>query len=139
MTKNQILVTPQGNGKVTKAFAKQASIFGTTEFKQWREFLSEFPNAKMIIKTPKKNSNRKTYSNMTYENMRNYISVQENAEELAKEFEKNLVLSKMQTNPYLFMIAWFEQKFENYDDYKKHFQKQKEENKKLKLAVKRPA
>ena len=62
MTKNQILVTPQGNGKVTKAFAKQASIFGTTEFKQWREFLSEFPNAKMIIKTPKKNSNRKTYS-----------------------------------------------------------------------------
>ena len=93
----------------------------------------------MIIKTPKKNSNRKTYSNMTYENMRNYISVQENAEELAKEFEKNLVLSKMQTNPYLFMIAWFEQKFENYDDYKKHFQKQKEENKKLKLAVKRPA
>ena len=50
MTKNQILVTPQGNGKVTKAFAKQARIFGTTEFKQWREFLSEFPNAKMIIK-----------------------------------------------------------------------------------------
>ena len=36
--------------QVTKAFMKQASIFGTDEFKLWRESKKEFPSAKMVTK-----------------------------------------------------------------------------------------
>ena len=42
---------------VTKAFQKNASIFGTDEFKLWREYKAMFPDAKMTTKTIKKNPN----------------------------------------------------------------------------------
>ena len=76
----------------------------------------------MVTKTIKKNPNKKTFLNLTYENMRGYILEQENADELIAEFEKQLALSKIQTSPYRFMVAWFEQKFENYDNYKEYFE-----------------
>lgn len=118
----EIKITNEKNGMVTKAFAKQAVIFGTPEYKAWKEFSKEFPNAKMVTKTIKKNPDKKTFLNLTYENMRGYIAEQENSEELIIEFDRQLVLSKIQTSPYRFMVAWFEQKFENYDSYKQYFE-----------------
>lgn len=137
MKKNQIVVLENGNGLVTKAFKKQANIFGTSENKLWREFLKAYPNAKMETKTIKKNPDKKTFLNLTYEHMKGYIAEQENAKELIKEFEKQLALSKIQTSPYRFVVAWFEQKFEKYDSYKQYFEnlkKQAEAKAKLKIV-----
>ena len=137
MKKNQIVVLENGNGLVTKAFEKQARIFGTNENKLWREFLKAYPNAKMETKNIKKNPEKKSFLNLTYENMKCYIAEQKNAEELMKEFEKQLALSKIQTSPYRFVVAWFEQKFENYDSYKQYFEnlkKQAEAKAKLKIV-----
>ena len=137
MKKNQIVVLENGNGLVTKAFEKQARIFGTNENKLWREFLKAYPNAKMETKNIKKNPEKKSFLNLTYENMKGYIAEQKNAEELMKEFEKQLALSKIQTSPYRFVVAWFEQKFENYDSYKQYFEnlkKQAEAKAKLKIV-----
>ena len=133
----EIKITNENNGMVTKAFAKRAIIFGTPEYKAWKEFLNEYPNAKMVTKTIKKNPEKKSFLNLTYENMKGYIAEQENAEELIKEFEKQLALSKIQTSPYRFVVAWFEQKFENYDSYKQYFEnlkKQAEAKAKLKIV-----
>ena len=41
MKKNQIVVLENGNGLVTKAFAKQARIFGTPEYKLWKQFIAD--------------------------------------------------------------------------------------------------
>ena len=133
----EIKITNENNGMVTKAFAKRAIIFGTPEYKAWKEFLNEYPNAKMVTKTIKKNPEKKSFLNLTYENMKGYIAEQENTEELIKEFEKQLALSKIQTSPYRFVVAWFEQKFENYDSYKQYFEnlkKQAEAKAKLKIV-----
>ena len=74
MNKNTIRYIDENTALVTKAFAKNAAIFGTEEFKQWREYLTYFPNAKMATKTIKKNPNKQTSTkNMTYENMATYI------------------------------------------------------------------
>lgn len=51
--------------QVTKAFEKKACIFGTEEFKLWREYKAMFPNAKMVPKSINKNPNQKTRRNMT--------------------------------------------------------------------------
>ena len=40
---------------VTKEFAKNARIFGTAEYKLWREIRQDCPNAEMVTKTIKKN------------------------------------------------------------------------------------
>ena len=78
-----------------------------------------------MTKTIKKNTNKRTATkNMTYERMAIYIREQDNAETLMIEFKKQISLSKVQTNPYRCVLAWFIQKFENYDSYKKFFEEE---------------
>ena len=50
-----------------------------------------------------------------------YIRQQKEAEKLMAEFKKQIALSKVQTNPYRCVLAWFKKQFEGYDDYKTYF------------------
>ena len=122
MKKNAPKFVDDTHVQVTKEFAKNARIFGTPEYKLWREIRKDCPEAEMVLKTIKKNPNKKNDTkNMTYERMAIYIREQKNAEVLMVEFKKQIALSKVQTNPYRCVLAWFIQKFENYDDYKNFF------------------
>ena len=108
--------------QVTKEFAKKARIFGTPEYKLWRAIKEDCNDAEMVIKSIKKNPNKKNDTkNMTYEHMAIYIRQQEDAEKLMTEFKKQIAISKVQTNPYRSVLAWFIQKFEGYDSYKSFF------------------
>ena len=108
--------------QVTKEFAKNARIFGTPEYKMWKEIRQDCEGAVMVTKTIKKNPDKKNDTkNMTYERMAIYIREQDNAETLMIEFKKQVSLSKVQNNPYRSVLAWFIQKFENYDSYKNFF------------------
>ena len=69
------------SAQVTKAFEKKACIFGTEEFKLWREYKKEFPNAQMVTKSINKNPNQKNRRNMTFDNMEAYIATQGKAED----------------------------------------------------------
>ena len=110
--------------QVTRAFAKNAMIFGTPEYKLWREIKVDCPKAEMVLKSIKKNpSKRISTKNMTYERMAMFIREQNDAEKLMAEFKKQIGLSKVQTNPYRFVLAWFMQKFVGYDEYKAYFAK----------------
>ena len=121
--KNAIRYINDNEAQVTKAFAKNASIFGTDEFKQWREYLTYFPNAKMVPKKIKANPNKMNITkNMTYENMAAFIREQEDAAEVMKEFEKQINLSKVKANPYRAVLAWFKQKYTNVNDYMDYFE-----------------
>lgn len=127
MTKNAIRYINDNEAQVTKAFAKQAVIFGTDEYKLWKAYREDFPTAKMIAKSIKKNPNKKTTKNLTYDNMRAYIKEQDNAEVKLDELEKQIRISKIQSNPYRAVLAWFEQSFTGYDSYKAYFSKLVEE------------
>lgn len=108
--------------QVTREFAKNAMIFGTPEYKLWREIKADCPDAQMVQKTIKKNPGKRTATkNMTYERMAIYIREQDNAATLMVEFKKQIAISKVQTNPYRSVLAWFIQKFEGYDGYKSFF------------------
>ena len=111
--------------RVTKEFAKNARIFGTPEYKMWKEIKRDCPEAEMVTKIIKKNPNKRTSTkNMTYEHMAIYIRQQKEAETLMAEFKKQIALSKIQTNPYRCVLAWFIQQFEGYDDYKTFFEEE---------------
>lgn len=126
MKNMKIEVINETTARVSKAFEKNAKIFGTPEYKLWREYLKEFPNATMTTKTIKKNPDKKTYRNMTYKNMELFIEAQENSEVLMKEFDKQCQMSKIQSSPYRAVLAWFCQKFEGYDNYKEFFKDEEE-------------
>ena len=108
--------------QVTKEFAKNARIFGTPEYKMWKAIKEDCEDAKMVTKDIKKNPNKHTSTkNMTYERMAIYIREQDNDVVLMAEFKKQIALSKVQTNPYRCVLAWFKQTFQNYDGYKEFF------------------
>ena len=113
--------------QVTREFAKNAMIFGTPEYKLWREIRQDCPEAEMVLKSIKKNPSKKNDTkNMTYERMAIYIREQDDAATLMVEFKKQISLSKVQTNPYRCVLAWFIQKFANYDSYKAFFAEEAE-------------
>ena len=111
---------------ITKAFKKNACIFGTEEFKMWREYKEIFKDAVMTTKSFKKNPNQKNRRNLTFKNMVGFIQTQPNAKELMEEYETIQKRSKVQASPYQYVLSWFEGKFEGYNDLKQ-FMAQKEE------------
>ena len=126
--------------QVTKAFEKKACIFGTEEFKLWREYKKECPNAQMVTKSIKKNPNQKNRRNMTYENMVAYINTypEKEAKKLMEEYETIQKRSKIQKSPYQYVLSWFEAKFEGYNDLDK-FMAEKETERKAKEAAEKEA
>lgn len=71
---------------VTKEFAKNARIFGTPEYKMWKEIRLDCPTAEMVTKTIKKNPDKKTSTkNMTYENMAIYMERSKKMYQRSKE------------------------------------------------------
>ena len=123
--KNSVCVIKYVNDStalVTKAFAKRAQIFGTPEFNLWREYKAQFPNAVMHTKSIKRKPDKKVDTrNMTYKNMAKFISTQKDAKVKLAEFEFTYMRSKVQANPYRYVLAWFIQTFEGYDGYKAFF------------------
>ena len=117
MKKNTIIILDATHAQVTKAFAKQARIFGTPEYREWRAFLAENPGTEMVTKTIKKAKDKKNDAkNRTYEKMAEYISLQKNADELMKEFEAQKKLSIVQKSPYRFVLNWFLDTFDLKED-----------------------
>lgn len=105
MNNSTIKITKNNNGLVTKVFAENAKIFGSSEFKAWREFLEVFPNAKMVVEKKNNNSNSK----LTYKNMEIYIK--DKKPELKKEFDNMRKISKIQRSPYNYVLYWFKIQF----------------------------
>lgn len=112
--------------RVTKAFAKNSCIFGTEEFKCWREYKAIYPNAKMEVRTIKKNPDKKTRRNMTYANMEAFIATLDNGKELLEKFTTIRKRSLIQKSPYQYVLDRFENTFEN-EIAMKDFMQQKEE------------
>lgn len=118
---------------VTKSFQKNAAIFGTPEFHEWRRYLEYYPDARMATrKVNTKSKDGLSTANMSYENMAAYISTQENSEAIMKEFEMEYMRSKVSSNPYRYVVAWFCKKFPKVNDYEKFFADKKAEAEKEK-------
>ena len=133
-----IIYIDDEHAQVTKAFEKKACIFGTEEFKRWREYKAMFPNAQMVTKSINKNPNQKTRRNMTFKNMEAYIATQPNAKELEEEFKTIKKRSKIQKSPYQYVLSWFEAQFEGFNDLDQ-FMAEKETERKAKEAAEKEA
>ena len=122
----KIVYVSDKEARVTKAFAKNACVFGTEEFKLWREYKAIYSEAQMVVKTIKKNPNKKTHRNMTYANMEAFIGTLDNGETLLAQFTVIRQRSLIQKSPYQYVLDWFETTFEN-EIAMKDFMEQKEE------------
>ena len=111
-----IKFTSENKAVVTKMFMKKAMIFGTDEYRLLKEFKKENPNVEVTTKNIKKNPNKQSYKNLTYTNMRKYISTLENPEVELNAFETQIKRSSICKSPYKTVMNWFINRYRNTDE-----------------------
>jgi len=120
MATNTIRFISEKEAQVSKTFAKKAVIFKTEEYHLWKEYLAEYPNAKMVTTKIKKNPNKDNpYKGLTYASMEKYINSFDNAAELLKQFNAKKKIVEAQADVasksrYSYVKALFETQFPNY-------------------------
>ena len=115
MTK--IIYLNDEHAQVSKKFAKNAKVFGSEEYIMWKEYRKDFPKAIMVVKEIKKNPDKKTNRNMTYENMKIYIIEHTNKDVMLNEFARQLKISKIKKNPYRYVLSWFDKFYPSAREY----------------------
>ena len=98
---------------LTAAFLRKASTLGTPEYKEMIELRRSLPGFQFVkAEAAKKTANKN--KNLTYQNMREYIAnsaESKKAAALLDEMKKVEGLSKIQSNPYKYVQAWFLKQF----------------------------
>ena len=106
---------------VTKAFVKEASILNTPEYKTMLNVRRDNPDYKIEVREIAKKSNKKTYRNLTVENIetfiRNSMEDKRSVEVRMVELEAVKKLSKSHPSPYAYLKKWF------LDEYGKEYNK----------------
>ena len=96
---------------ITKKFYKAAGILNSPEYKELMEARRDNPTYKVVLREIKKKADKKTYRNLTYENMKAFINAKETDEVVRKErlaqLETMKELSKVQAGPYAYVKTWF--------------------------------
>ena len=93
---------------ITKKFAQEASQIGTEAFKT----MMELRQLGMTINT--KESVQKKNTSLTYDKMKKYIALMEDAEKYQAEFEAVCAESLAMKVPYVYVSKWFKKTFPNY-------------------------
>ena len=97
---------------VSKKFYQAAKTINTNEYKTLVQLRTENPGFAIELRTIQKKEGKKSYRNLTYGNMREYIITREGEKsESLKEFEKVLNLSKVQAGQYAYVKTWFLKKY----------------------------
>ena len=99
---------------VTKTFLARASQLDTQEFDTIQNLMMILSGYKIVKRDSiKKNPNKKTYRNLTYKNMEEYIKLMDGSFAL-REFEKVKKASSIAPSPYAYVKKWF---LKNYPEY----------------------
>ena len=102
------------NSKIilTKKFYKAASILNSSEYNIMIQLRTQNPGFEIVLKEIKKKEGKKSYRNLTYANMREYIITREGEKsETVAEFDRVMALSKIQAGPYAYVKTWFLKKY----------------------------
>jgi len=102
------------NNKIilTKKFYKAASILNSPEYSTLIQLRAQNPGFEIVLKEIRKKEGKKSYRNLTYANMREYIITREGEKsETVAEFNRVIALSKVQAGPYAYVKTWFLKKY----------------------------
>lgn len=96
---------------ISESFAKKASKVGTAEYEIMLKLRKDYPTLKI-----QKEAKEKTFKQITFKTMEDFINGHRNAIELKAQFNGIRKLAKFHTMPYLFVKNWFEETFPYFKD-----------------------
>ena len=136
MNKNNHYHIDHINAKVilSKKFAKSASILNTPEYLTLLELRRNHPDYTFELREISKKEGKKSYRNLTYERMEDYIINREGKDsDVHKEFVKVKKLAQVQAGPYAYVKSWFLKKYEAV--FKKEEEDKQDSSKKPELKL----
>ena len=96
---------------ITKRFYKAASVITNPEYKQLIDIRRDNPTFKVVLREIKKKVGKRSYRNLTYDNMRAFITAREQDEATRAarlaQVGRVITLSKVQAGPYAYVKVWF--------------------------------
>ena len=98
---------------ITKAFYKKSLNPINPECAELARLMREYKGFSIELKE----TNKKTYANLTFAKMEEYIGTQANSEAMLEEFKKVKEVAKAKNQAYAAAKKWF---FENYPEYKEN-------------------
>ena len=101
---------------MSKAFEEALNNPASEEYKLFLQLRADFPGLTIIRKTRRAPKKARPTKNLTYNNMEEYMSVFENADELLAQFKVVKECSKQQPSPYKFVLDWFKKQFPKYKE-----------------------
>ena len=114
---------------VSRSTLIAAGQFGTPEFHQMMEMRQKFPGYEFKEQKIDRNPDKRTYGNLTYKVMGEFIEnheTYENVRAALKEYEAVKAISKTQRAAYAYVKKWF---LDKYGEEFKEFQKKMDEKK----------
>ena len=88
---------------VNYTFKKASEEYGTAEYDLLKNILADFPTMTIIVKSGREKKTASKFKNLTYEKMRTYISVLDNADEMNAVMDTIEAQSKSQKRVYLLL------------------------------------
>ena len=99
---------------INHKFAKACACRDNPEYRVMREIMAEIPGLTVVEVAGRKNKTCHHDKNLTYKNMEEYISVQDNADELMAAYWIVRTETAPQTSRYAYVRKWFIGQFPNY-------------------------
>ncbi len=98
---------------VTKRGLKLAATIGSEAYRDLAQARHDYPEYPVVQREIAKNSQKKTYGRLTYDEMANYITAKEgdNAKKVLEEYERIKKLSKSYPGQYAYVKKWFLRKY----------------------------
>ncbi len=96
---------------ISRAFEKRAMNLNTDEYALYYMFRRQIPDAVIIVE-----GKNKTQRDVSTKEMESYIKRCNNPAMRLKEFNRQMVLSKVQKHPVKYMRNWFHENYANYSD-----------------------
>ena len=107
---------------MTRKFYEAACHLNTPEYKELMAARRDNPTYKLEVREISKATNKKTYRNLTYNNMELFIKKSMDStrslEDRLGEYETVKALSKVQNSPYAYVKTWFLKTYG--DEYNKY-------------------
>ena len=97
----------EGKIIVSKKFLKEASNVTTTAYSELVQIRKDYPEFTIAPRQIAKRENKMTYGKLTYDFMRDYIRMKDNAEAILAEYENIRKLAKFQNAQYVYVKKWF--------------------------------
>ncbi len=121
---------------VSRSTLIAAGQFGTAEFHQMMEMRQKFPGYEFKEQKIERNPDKRTYGNLTYKVMGEFIENHETDKNVKtaalKEYEAVKAISKTQRAAYAYVKKWF---LDKYGEEFKEFQKKMDEKKRAAKEV----